>query len=216
MTPSAVAAQARVLFATASIGVRVIQPLRVRICPVEMLLDAVPDGATVFDIGCGAGLLAGLLAPRVATVVGVDAAPSAIASAERMRGQLPPDQARRLRFAVAATSDGWPAGPFSVVTLIDVLHHVPTVHQQDVLAAAAARVAPGGILLCKDIPRRPRWRAFMNQLHDLVMARQWVHHPDGDALCAQLQTAGLLIERRTCIRRWWYAHELIIARRAAA
>lgn len=213
MTPAEIATRARGLFRAAPLGVRLIQPLRVRICPVEALLATVPDGAAVFDIGCGAGLLLGLLAPRIASGVGVDAAAPAIAIARRMI--LPADQAARLSFAVAAEATAWPVGPFTVVSLIDVLHHVPASQQRAVVMAAAARVGSGGVLLFKDIPPRPRWRALMNRLHDLVMARQWVNHRSGDEVVAWLEDAGLQVEQRERHDRWWYVHELIIARRRA-
>jgi len=211
VTPQAVAARARELFRPAPLGVRCIQPLRVRICPMEVLVTAVPDGATVFDIGCGAGLFLGLLAPRIATGVGVDSSVSAIATAQGM--VLAADHAFKLSFVVAGEAFMWPAGQFSVVSLIDVLHHLALDQQRAVVMAAAARVAPGGIVLYKDIPPRPRWRAMMNRVHDLVMARQWIHYRSGDEIAAWLSEAGLCIERRECHNRWWYAHELLVARR---
>lgn len=208
LTLAELARRARELFRTAPWTVRLIQPLRVRICPLEVLLAAVPERATVLDIGCGAGLLLGLLAPRITAGVGVDTSATAITTAQRMT--LPTEQAARLSFALA-----WPSATFSVVALIDVLHHVAVERQRELVEAAAARVAPSGILLFKDIPPRPRWRALMNRLHDLVLARQWVHHRSGDAVARWLVEAGLQIERRARYDRWWYAHELIIARRVA-
>jgi len=177
----------------------------------EILLTAVSDGATVFDIGCGAGLFLGLLAPRIAKGMGVDASISAITAARGML--LPADHSARLSFVVASEASVWPAEQFSVVSLIDVLHHVAIDQQRAVVMAAASRVAANGIMLYKDIPPRPRWRALMNRLHDLLMARQWVHYRRGDDVVAWLDQAGLRIERRERHDRWWYAHELIVARR---
>lgn len=193
---------------------RVFQRLRPRICPFEALLALVPAGARVLDIGCGSGLFLGLLAAhgRLGAGVGIDRDARALAVAGAMRATLPDPVA--LRFAPGDAGD-LPPGSFDVVALIDVLHHVPPAAQAAVLAGAAARVAPGGLLLCKDIARRPRWRALMNRLHDLLLARQWVHHPDGAALAAACAGAGLIVERRERIDRWWYAHELIVARRPA-
>jgi hypothetical protein len=56
----------------------------------------------------------------------------------------------------------------------------------------------------------------MNTLHDLVMARQRARYRGGDEVAAWLAAAGLRLERRERHDRWWYAHELIVARRVAA
>jgi len=207
-------ATARRLYAGAPMVARTLQGLRPRICPFEVLIALVPAGARVLDVGCGSGLFLGLAAAngRLGASVGVDRDARALAVAERMRCALPDPAA--LRF-VAGDAGDLPAGDFDLVVLIDVLHHVAPAAQVAVLGGAAARVAVGGRLVCKDIARRPRWRALMNRLHDLVLARQWVHHPDADALIAALGRAGLIVERHERIDRWWYAHDLIVARRPA-
>ena len=72
----------------------------------------------------------------------------------------------------------WPSGPFDIVSVIDVMHHVPTIAQRTVIERAASRLKPGGLLVYKDMVERPRWRAWKNRLHDLVLARQWtITHP---------------------------------------
>ena len=59
-------------------------------------LDArVPTGARVLDVGCGNGALLRVLAPRIASGVGVDASEKMI---ERARAH--PDFGGKLRFAV--------------------------------------------------------------------------------------------------------------------
>jgi 2-polyprenyl-3-methyl-5-hydroxy-6-metoxy-1,4-benzoquinol methylase len=202
------------LYAGAPLVARTFQRLRPRICPFAELVALVPAGARMLDIGCGSGLFLGLLAAdgRLSSGVGIDRDQRALAVADRMRATLP-DPAR-VQFRAGDAGD-LPAGDYTVVALIDLLHHVPPAAQVEVMLGAAGRVAPDGLLVCKDIARRPRWRALMNRLHDLLLARQWVHHPDGDALVAACIQAGLVIERRERIDRWWYGHELIVARRTA-
>ncbi len=211
-TPASLAALARKLYASAPLIARSFQRLRPRICPFDVLVALVPTGARVLDVGCGSGLFLGLLAAsgRLGSGVGIDRDARALAVAETMRLTL--GEPSCVRFTSGDAGE-LPPGTFTIVALIDVLHHVPPSAQVAVVLGAAERVAPGGLLLCKDIARRPRWRALMNRLHDLLLARQWAHHPDGAALVAACEGAGLRVERHERIDRWWYGHELIVARR---
>jgi len=204
------------LYASAPRLRRTVQGLRPEICPFDVLVDAVPAGASVLDVGCGSGLFLGLLAAsgRLGQGQGFDSDASAIAAAEAMRGGLPADQAARLEFRHQAVAAPWPDGRFDVVALIDVLHHVPLGERAGTITRAADRVAPGGLLLCKDIAPRPLWRAWANRLHDLVMARQWVSYTALDQVVAWAGDAGLVAVRRERMNRWWYGHDLAVLRRA--
>ena len=42
--------------------------------------------------------------------------------------------------------------------------------------AACDRVRLGGLLIYKDTASAPAWAAWVNRLHDLVLARQWIHY----------------------------------------
>ncbi len=199
------------LFADAPALTRAMQRLRPRICPFDELLVLVPGGASGLDVGCGAGLFLGLLAHdrRIGSGLGFDADAGAIAVASRLRLLEP----AKVRFERRDAAGEWPDGKWDVVSLIDVLHHVPVASQREVVERAAARVARGGILLCKDIAPRPRWRAFANRVHDLVLARQWVHHVSGAAIAGWAEAVGLVREQHRRIDRWWYAHEIVVLRR---
>ena len=204
---AAVRADARALFPRGPI----LQRWRPWICPFAEIIAEVPPGSRVLDVGCGAGLLLGLLARsgRLASGVGFDASGAAIAAAQRMKEVLG-DRAE-LEFTRRDAAVAWPEGRFDVVCLVDVLHHVPVASQRRVVAEAAGRVAAGGRLVYKDMCRRPRWRALANRTHDLLLARQWIHEApieDVDRWCAE---AGLAVSRRERINMLWYGHDLLIA-----
>jgi 2-polyprenyl-6-hydroxyphenyl methylase/3-demethylubiquinone-9 3-methyltransferase len=104
------------------------------------------DGKTFLDIGSGSGLFS-LAARRLgATVTSFDFDPDSVACAEHLRESFYPDQegwtVKRGSVLDVAFMDALPK--FDVVYSWGVLHH--TGHMHDAVAAATARVAPGGLL----------------------------------------------------------------------
>jgi 2-polyprenyl-3-methyl-5-hydroxy-6-metoxy-1,4-benzoquinol methylase len=100
-----------------------------------------------------------------------------------------------------------------VVSLIDVLHHVPPGRQRAFFAGAVARVRTGGILLYKDMCRSPLWRAWANRAHDLLLARQWIHYVPLARLEAWAAEEGLQLVHRRAYARLVYGHELLVMRK---
>ena len=102
----------------------------------------------ILDVGCGAGLLCEPLASRGARVTGIDAAEKNIATA-------------RVHAAGASLSIDYRVGEpttalgadekFDLVLLLEVVEHVSDV--ESFVAAAAQRVAPGGLLVASTIDR---------------------------------------------------------------
>jgi len=86
----------------------------------RILLDAVPDGARVLDVGCATGYLAAQLARRGCRVTGVEADPVA---AERARAHCEAVVVGDVEDAVCR-SELAARAPFDVVLCGDVLEHL--------------------------------------------------------------------------------------------
>jgi 2-polyprenyl-3-methyl-5-hydroxy-6-metoxy-1,4-benzoquinol methylase len=186
---------------------------------VEILLSLVPDYASVLDIGCGSGLFLGLALQygKAIRAYGIDVSRDALKMAEQMRENgLSREQARRLTLHLSNGIADWPEEKFDMVSLIDMMHHVALDQRQAVFEAAMVRVKPGGILLYKDMCRRPRWRALLNSLHDLVLARLWITYTPISQVESAAEQFGLIESRSETINRLWYGHELRVYQRAAA
>ena len=212
---AALSSQARALYeAEPNAKIRLLQGLRPHICPFGDVMEQVPAGASVLDVGCGAGLFLLLLGQqgRIQDALGFDVSVPAIEAANRAARKA--GLSSSLSFQVRSIEEGIPAGHWNVVTSVDVLHHVPAAHQRSFVASLCDRVPPGGRLIIKDMVARPRWRAFANQMHDLVMARQWVHQLGPETVDAWIQGQGLRRIYRSRLNSWWYGHWTLVYERA--
>lgn len=199
------------LYALAPTPFRLLQTYRPYLAPFADLIAAVPPGATVLDVGCGAGLFLNLLAARGRIVAGhgIDASAPAITAAQAAAAAAGHDA--RVRFEHRPVQAGLPDGPapggdWPVISLIDVIHHLPSSGQRDAVRAIAAKVAPGGRLILRDPVRRPYWRNVANMAHDLVLARQVVHARDPETVAGWIADMGFM---RPAIRgdtRLWYGY----------
>ncbi len=222
-TPAELSALAASLYAKSHGGalLRLLQQYRPYIAPFEELLPLVPPGSRVLDVGCGGGLFLHLLAARVglAASLGFDSSAAAItvASEVRHRTALAGLSPAFVHVGVESPWPGPPACPkvFDVVSIIDVMHHVPPGQQQKLIQTAASRVATNGILIYKDMCRRPFWRACANRLHDLLLARQWINYAPIQQVEVWARHAGLVLEKSASFNRWWYGHELRVFRNPA-
>ncbi len=127
---------------------RVFSDIRVRGDEWRWLDARVPAGARVLDVGCGNGALLSLLAPRIASGVGVDASPGMISRA-RMRAAGEP----KLRFEVI---DGpqLPLPDASVDVVISLLSF-RYLDWDPIMREFARVLAPGGRLLVVDMVAAP-------------------------------------------------------------
>lgn len=189
---------------------------RPSICPFHVLVGLVPGGASILDIGCGAGFFLNLLAyqGRISQGMGVDTSSRAIGAARVAHGKVAGGAS--VEFQQRPIEEGLPEGRYSVVSMIDVLHHIAPAAQRDALMAAASRVADSGVLLFKDVGLLPRWRAWASRLHDLAIARQWIHIVAPADVEAWMLTAGFELAHRQTINMLWYGHELLVFRKGSA
>lgn len=212
---AAIARRLDALYASAAPKTRLLARLRPYICPFERLVPLVPARARVLDLGCGTGLLLGLLAHagRIAEGVGIDADGAAIAQAERMRARLPLGSPP-LRFLRQGAEQPWPSGA-TLISCIDLLHHLPPAAQLPLIGRIATALPPGGWLLYKDMAHRPATAAWGNRLHDLLLARDWIHYRPLAEVEREAQAQGLRVHARGRDQRGWYHHEWLLCERPA-
>ncbi|MFM8322387.1 MAG: class I SAM-dependent methyltransferase [Chloroflexota bacterium] len=185
------------------------------------IVEELPAGAAVLDLGCGNGELGRVLLGRghTAGYTGVDFAP-ALLDARRESAGAPPGTLEFVEADLAAP--GWqaalPGRRFAVITLFAVLHHLPgAAARQALLDGAGQLLLPGGRLelSCWQFLNSPRLRqriqpwqaagidpATVDPGDYLLDWRQdgaglrYVHHFDDQELTGLAAAAGFQVSRR--------------------
>jgi SAM-dependent methyltransferase len=201
------------IYCDAPISIRLLSSARTYICPMTPLLVEVPHHSTIFDIGCGNGLFLSLLIAngQVREGIGTDLNIQALDSAKLATKRLTETQPEiKVNFIQTADFKEWPDTHFSVVSMIDVMHHIPPQAQYSVFEAAVGRVASGGRFIYKDMCRKPWWKAMANRLHDLLLARQWINYVPIETIEEWGSRCGLQLEHKSCYSRYVYGHEKLV------
>jgi 2-polyprenyl-3-methyl-5-hydroxy-6-metoxy-1,4-benzoquinol methylase len=181
------------------------------ISPLHEVLARIPAGGRLFDIGCGSGTLLYLALTHrgCAAAHGYDVSARAVGNADLLGAG---DDRFRVdhRGPTAALPD---LSDYDAVTMVDVLHHLPPDGQDAFLGDVAAALPPGAPFILADIDAARSLGRALNQLHDLVLSREWVHPRPAAATAAMLRGHGLDVAAPLQIRSLWYPHYLIVARR---
>jgi len=158
-------------------------------------------GLTVLDIGCGAGILSEPLARMGAAVTGIDPSDEIIAAARLHAGEAGLAIDYRATTAEALAEAG---ERFDVVTILEVVEHVPDVNR--FVATAASLVRPGGLLLASTISRT--MKAYLLAIVGAEYVLGWLprgtHAYDKlvapSELAAAFRAAGLKLATETGVR----------------
>jgi hypothetical protein len=61
--------------------------------------------------------------------------------------------------------------PVDAVTILDVFYLVPYSIQEKLLNVCVDRLAPGGVIVLKEMSERPRWKVALNWLEETLAVR---------------------------------------------
>ena len=183
----------------------------------DLLLVA--SDAALLDVGCGLGLLGQYLRERGwrGGYLGVDFDSAKIDAARAAAHAAGHD----LAFEPADARSGLPAAR-GHVALLDVLHYLERDDQQALLRELAARVAPGAMLVLRNVLRAPGWRFHLTVLEErFLYASRWMrsparHFPGRAEVETPLRDAGLVVEVSPLWGDTPFNSFLIVARRPLA
>lgn len=215
--PESGADSVREIVAASEGGARTYAAIRFKIIPPELLrliAEFLPRQGACLDVGCGFGLFSAWMSKEQpdAQWLGVDLDEQRIATAKGLAARL---QLTRCDFEVADLRVWRPMRPFDSALCLDCLHHLPEPAADELLAAVHARLAPGGVLVLKEIAASPWWRATWTFLLDQVTAfGQAVVYRDGAIWKEKLEAAGFTDVRVIPWRHWLpYPHLLVVGKK---
>ena len=169
-----------------------------------------PAEGAVLDLGCGFGLFSLYYAatgPR-RFLRGIDVNARRIALARRAAARLGIDN---VAYEVADARHFKGDGEVGAAYMLDIVHHVPPESVPALLAQLRRCLAPGRLLLVKDVDTRPAPKRWFTWALDRLMApRTPVHYWSVERLAGALEASGFRVRRHLMVDVLPYPHVLYI------
>ena len=222
---SAAAKRALGLWKKSPRSARVHTTIRWWTAPFEALEAEVPRIGNVLEVGCGHGVFTTFIAlsSQRRTVVGVDI------NAEKV--ELARGSVRELRSGEASVSfEHRPTGDiptvdggWDAIVFADVLYLLAPEGRSKLLSECVAALAPGGLLIVKEVDTKPRFKARIAQFQEFL-ATKVMRITDGDALdfpsAADLETLmtsnGLSTRVSRLDRGYFHPHCVVVGTKASS
>jgi SAM-dependent methyltransferase len=169
-----------------------------------------PETGPVLDVGCGFGLFSLYYAATAPGrfVRGLDLDGRRIALARRAAARL---GIANVAYEEADARHYKGDTEVAAAYMLDIVHHVPRAAVPPLLAQLRRSLAPGGLLLVKDVDTRPapkRW--FTWALDRLMSPRTPVAYWSSDALAQALEASRFRVRRHLMVDVLPYPHVLYV------
>jgi len=120
----------------------------------------------------------------------------------------------------AVEGDHLPDGPWRAIAIVDVLYLLGAAEQVSLLRACSSALAPGGVLVVKEMAPAPRWKAIWNAAQETAAVRilgitegsELTFLPPSE-LAAAMAAAGLAVRDRPLHRGYPHPHHLLVGRK---
>jgi 2-polyprenyl-3-methyl-5-hydroxy-6-metoxy-1,4-benzoquinol methylase len=186
--------------------------LRPYICPLDIVLESIGKEKKVFDIGFGNGsllaLISAYLSPKV--IGGIEIDEDLLNNATTILSRYSIEKKLMLFNGSQIPTE---ISNYNVITLIDVLHHIPKGNQFKFLGELFKKIPSNSKIIIKDI-NADNPLVLFNKLHDLILSRQKTHERGLNELLEFVQKRkDIKIECSVKSRMLVYPHYMLCLRK---
>jgi 2-polyprenyl-3-methyl-5-hydroxy-6-metoxy-1,4-benzoquinol methylase len=174
-----------------------------------------PDDGPILDIGCGFGLFSLYFARQAPgrRITGVDLNERRIEWARRAATRL---GVKNVDYLVGNATQFQPPGGLSCAYMLDIVHHIAPPAAEELLDALYQALAPGGMLIVKDVTTKPAYKRWFTWALDKAMdAQAEVNYWPKRDLEARLRRSGFIVHSHAMIDLLPYPHQLYVCRKPA-
>lgn len=183
------------------------------VCPFDELLSYASQKDKVYDIGCGSGQFAALVAnfTNVKTIKGIEVDKHLVSNAAEINKRF--SKSKDISFSYFSGSTiPKDIAKYDLIYMIDVYHHIPVNVREKFIKQVYERMKPGARLMFKDIDAGSPFIPF-NKLHDLVFAQELPHEISFYSALQLLTSLGFNIVEARKKRVFVYPHYFILAQK---
>ena len=181
--------------------------IRKRICPFHEVVNQIPMGKKILDIGCGNGLLYKYFLNNkdYISYTGID---KNLKKLQKLQ-QKSPNNVYFLDKKIEDILED--IINYDCILMIDVMHHVNKKYQKMVIENILKKMNKGSILIYKDISSKNFIKSLINRLHDLIISFQFISYYESSKII-NFAKEELKIDsiKRFNIQVLWYDHEFLI------
>jgi cyclopropane fatty-acyl-phospholipid synthase-like methyltransferase len=175
-------------------------------------MNLIPDGSSVFDIGCGNGQFLFLLEKfcKISKLMGVEISENLVDACNR---QIVDQKIMKVK-AIKYNGKDIPneISTYNVITMIDVFHHVPKDMQFQLIKNIFNAMKQNDIFIMKDIDADSCLVCF-NKLNDLLLSKQFGHEISSKIIKSFLLEIGFEVTFFNKMCTLVYPHYLISAKK---
>lgn len=183
------------------------------VCPIGDLLELVSTSDSVFDIGCGSGQFALLMAHyrRPEKIHGIEISPKLVQNANELLYPYSDQVNTKFEYFDGSTIPD-KIQEYNTILMIDVFHHIPIAIRDNFMNQVIEKMSTGTRLIMKDIDAGSLL-VYFNKIHDLIFAKEIGKEISKDSMINLLKSKNLRIIQSNETRTFLYPHYTIMAQK---
>ena len=184
--------------------------IRLKLLPLENIEEVIPKKGLIIDVGCGFGLssLYFALNSEERKIIGLELDRKRVNIARKACFGL-----INVFFEVQDFVKDYKMRNADCIVMIDLLHHLPFEIQEKVMQECFKRLSENGLLIIKDIDKKPFLKYCWNYIHDKIMTKNGrLYFRKIEDFEKILETIGFKVEKKE-LRHLFYPHVLLVCKK---